>query len=128
MNKRLFSIALSIGVFMTLAVATASAQKVGGYKAVSVNDAAVQAAAEYAVSAKAKSTGKEMSLVDVFKAERQVVAGSNYRLCIEITSQGEEGEADVTHFVLAVVYVDLKGNRKLSSWANSDCGYEDEDQ
>ena len=128
MNKRLFSIALSIGVFMTLAVASASAQKVGGYKEVSASDAAVQGAAEYAVSTRAKSSGKEISLVDVIKAERQIVAGSNYRLCLKITSQGEEGEADVTHFVQAVVYVDLKGNRKLASWAISDCGDEDGDQ
>lgn len=126
MNKRLFSIALSIGVFMTLAVVSASAQKVGGYKEVSASDAAVQAAAEFAVNAQAEKTEKEISLVDVIKAERQVVAGSNYRLCLKVTSQGEIGEADATHFVQAVVYVDLKGNRKLSSWAMSDCGDEDQ--
>ncbi|MFM9903157.1 MAG: cystatin domain-containing protein [Pyrinomonadaceae bacterium] len=127
MNKRLFSIALSIGVFMALAVATASAQKLGGYKEVSASDAAVRAAAEFAVSAQAEKSAKEVSLVDVIKAERQVVAGSNYRMCLKVTTQGEEGEADVTHFVQAIVYVDLKGNRKLSSWAISDCGEEDED-
>ncbi len=126
MNKRLFSIALSIGVFMTLAVVSASAQKVGGYKEVSASDAAVQAAAEFAVNAQAEKTEKEISLVDVIKAERQVVAGSNYRLCLKVTSQGEIGEADATHFVQAVVYVDLKGNRKLSSWVISDCGDEDQ--
>ena len=125
MNKRLFSIALLLGVFMTLAVASASAQKVGGYKEVSASDASVQAAAEYAVSAQAEKSEKEISLVDVIKAERQVVAGSNYRMCLKVTSQGEVGEADVTHFVNVVVYVDLKGNRKLSSWAASDCGDED---
>lgn len=125
MNKRLFSIALSVGVFMTLAVAAASAQKVGGYKEVSASDAAVQAAAEFAVNAQGEKTEKEISLVDVIKAERQVVAGSNYRMCLKITSQGEVDEADATSFVQVVVYVDLKGNRKLSSWVASDCG-EDE--
>ena len=128
MNRRLFSMALSVGIFMTLAVAAASAQKVGGYKEVSASDAAVQAAAEFAVNAQAEKSEKEMSLVDVIKAERQVVAGSNYRMCLKVTSQGEVDEADATHFVQVVVYVDLKGNRKLSSWVASDCGEEDEDQ
>lgn len=128
MNKRLFSIMLSIGVFMTLAVSAASAQRVGGYKEVSASDAAVQAAAEFAVNAQAEKSEKEISLVDVIKAERQVVQGSNYRMCLKVTSQGEVDEADATHFVQVVVYVDLKGNRKLSSWVASDCGEEDGDQ
>ena len=77
------------------------------------------AAAEFAVSAQAEKSEKEISLVEVIKAERQVVAGSNYRMCLKVTTQGEVDEADATHFVQVVVYVDLKGTRKLSSWVAS---------
>ncbi len=122
MKRRLFSVALSVGVFMILTAATASAQKVGGYKEVSASDVAVQTAAAWAVSTKAESSGKEMSLAEVLSAERQVVAGSNYRICMKVNSEGGEGQDDVTIIVQAVVYVDLKGNRKLSSWVISDCG------
>ena len=86
----------------------------------------VQAAAEFAVATRAEKEQKEMELVDVLVAEKQVVAGTNYRLCLKVDSEAGEGQDYVTIFVQAVVYVDLKGNKKLSSWAISDCGGEDD--
>ena len=62
----------------------------------------------------------------VEKAEVQIVAGRNYRLCMKVRSQGGEDEADAIIFVQAVVYIDLKGNKKLSSWSTSDCGEDDD--
>ncbi|MBV9242390.1 MAG: hypothetical protein JO314_10315 [Acidobacteria bacterium] len=116
--KRL-SIAFGI---LVLCAAAAAAQKVGGYKDVDVSDSNVQEAAEFAVSAEAEKTNKEVHLISIHKAELQIVAGRNYRLCMKVRSQGGEDEADAIIFVQAVVYVDLKGNKKLSSWSTSDCG------
>ncbi len=76
---------------------------------------------------KAKKRSKEIELVSVHKAERQVVAGSNYRLCLKVLSQGEKGGADVTPFVKVVVYQNLKQEYKLTSWEISDCGEDDDD-
>ena len=116
-NKLLFV------VFCVFAFAVAaSAQKVGAYKEISKTDASAHAAAEFAVGAQADKSGKEISLLSVFKAERQVVAGTNYRLCLKVNAQGDDDEADAVIYVQTVVYVDLKGNKKLTSWAESDCG------
>ena len=126
MKYRVFGIVAFMGLFAMFAV-TASAQKTGGYKEISKDDAGAAAAAEFAVSAEAEEPGKSIDLVSVQKAERQIVAGTNYRLCIKVTSQGADGEADATHTVQVVVYVDLKGNSKLTSWVTSDCGGDDDD-
>jgi hypothetical protein len=104
-----------------------SAQRVGGYKAVDTSTADVQAVAKFAASAQTKKSGREIELILVSKAEMQVVAGRNYRLCLKVNSQGEDGEADAIVFVQTVVYVDLKGNKRLGAFAESDCGEEDED-
>jgi cystatin-C len=117
----------SIVVLTTVVLVFASnafGQRVGGYKAIAANDSAAHEAAEFAVSTQAEKSGKSMTLVSVTRAERQVVAGSNYRLCLKVNSEGGEGQDDVTIFVQAVVYVDLKGNKKLTSWTIADCGDE----
>lgn len=106
----------ALAVVFTFASAS-YAQMVGGYKVVAKTDAGAVAAANFAVEAQSEKTGSEISLEDIVKAERQVVQGSNYRLCMEISTDGGD-----TTFVQAVVYVDLKGNRKLSKWEDSTCG------
>lgn len=119
---------IGLAVLFSLMVATAiSAQRVGGYRDADASAADVQAAADFAVLAEAEKTSKEMSLASVIKAEKQVVAGTNYRLCLKVDSEGGEGQDAVTIFVQAIVYVDLKGNKKLSSWEISDCGDESGD-
>ena len=100
-----------------IAVSAQRPPMVGGYKAVANTDAGAVAAANFAVETQSEKTGSEYSLEELVKAERQVVQGSNYRLCMEVSADGGD-----TTFVQAVVYVDLKGNRKLSSWADSTCG------
>lgn len=90
---------------------------VGGYKAVAKTDAGAVAAADFAIEAQSEKTEKEYSLEEIVKAERQVVQGTNYRLCMEVSADGSD-----TFYVQSVVYVDLKGNRKLTSWVDSKCG------
>lgn len=116
LNKRTAVLVSALAVVFTFASAS-FAQMVGGYKVVAKTDAGAVAAAEFAVEAQSEKTGSEISLEDIVKAERQVVQGSNYRLCLEVSTDGGD-----TTYVQANVYVDLKNNRKLSKWADSTCG------
>jgi Cystatin domain len=111
---------LIFGLLLILASA-ASAQKVGGYKAISKTDAGARAAAEFAVDAQAERKNLTIELNAVEKAESQVVAGTNYRLCLKITTSGAEDEADVIITVRVIVYRNLKGVLSLTSWMEEDC-------
>ena len=111
---------LSLGLLLIVASA-ASAQKTGGYKAIAKSDAGARAAAEFAVDAQAERKNLTIELVAVEKAESQVVAGTNFRLCLKITTSGAEDEADVTITVKVIVYRNLKGEYSLTSWVEEDC-------
>lgn len=106
---------------------TSFAQKVGGYKEISKSDAGARSAAVFAVGAQAAKTSSTVELVSVLNAESQVVAGMNYRLCLKVTTSGAAGEADVTATAKVVVYRDLKGSYKLTSWTEEECGDDDDD-
>lgn len=112
-------IALSIAflaIVGTLA-STTFGQRVGGYGEVDTEDAGVVAAADFAVETQAEKTQTGIERGEIKKAERQVVAGLNYRLCFEVMVDGSDAS-----FAQAVVYVDLKGNRSLTSWTAGGCG------
>src|SRR4051812_8254511 len=109
----------AFGVFLSCASAS-FAQTVGGYKAAPVDDAAVVAAAEFAVSDHSEKNDVSLVVVSILKAERQVVQGTNFRLCIQV-KVAEEGN-DETQNVLVVVYQDLKRVYKLTSWKPDACG------
>lgn len=116
-SNNLSAIMLSaFAVILTFASAS-FAQMVGGYKVVAKTDSGVVAAADFAIQAQSEKTEKGYELAEIVKAERQVVQGSNYRICMEVSADGSD-----TFYVQAVVYVDLKNNRKLTSWADSSCG------
>jgi hypothetical protein len=89
----------------------------GGYKAVSTDDAGVTGAADFAVSKRAETNSEQedLALDSIDKAERQVVAGTNYRLCLTV-SIGDESQQ-----VQTVVYESLKQEYKLTSWTVADC-------
>ena len=89
---------------------------VGGYRAVRVDDPEVAAAARFAVAARAKSEDVTIDLNSVVAAERQTVAGANYRLCLEVEADG------VTQNVKAVVFKSLQKQYQLKSWEEADCG------
>lgn len=88
----------------------------GGYGTSSVTDKEVRKAATFAVSARAKRTGKSVTLVSIRKAEIQVVAGLNYRICMRV----REGHRAV-RTATAVVYRDLRKRMSLSRWKNGAC-------
>jgi hypothetical protein len=122
-----FSLVLVAAAFVFASASYGQQSRVlGGYKAIAKTDAAAKKAAEFAVKTQAEKSEKEIELVSVVKAERQSVAGSNYRMCLKITTEGAEGQDAAEVYVKVVVYVDLKQNYKLTSWEASDCGEDDD--
>lgn len=99
---------------------SALAQIAGGYATADVKDPQVMAAAKFAVGAqntKLKRIGsRAYALLEISKAEMQVVAGLNFHVCIK-TKLGTN-----TRSAEAVVYRDLQQKLSLSSWAWKKCG------
>ena len=124
--KKFYFVFAALAAIFVLSLA-ASAQRVGGYKPVAASDAMANEAADFAVSARSEKTEKAIELLSVHNAERQTVQGANYRLCLQVNTEGADGEADAIIFVQTVVYVDLKRNKRLISWTISDCGDDDDD-
>ena len=119
-NLRIGLVFIAIGLIFGCASASfAQAPRVGGYKTVSVEDEYVKAAADFAVKEYSEKNDESLKVFVIIKAERQVVQGSNYRLCIEVTDA--DGESDETRFAKVVVYQDLKRAYKLTSWEFADC-------
>ncbi len=126
-NIRIIMIIAALGVVFGSVSASFAQIKVGGYRAISVEDAGAVEAAEFAVKTQSKKEEMKMSVESIKKAERQVVAGMNYKLCIEVYYPSEEDETDgVLIFAQAIVYKDLKGNFKLTSWMEAECAPEEE--
>ena len=97
--------------------------KTGGYKAVSVEDAGVKEAANFAVETKADELQQAIQLEEIMTAERQTVAGTNYRLCLLVSSTTEDDD-DITLFIKTVIHKNLKGELKITSWDEDpdECG------
>ena len=81
----------------------------GGYSSAEI-DSEVRTVAEFAVKTQGKSTGRPLKLIKILKAERQVVAGLNYRLEIEVADGSKPLKAR------AVVWKKLDGSLALTSW------------
>ena len=95
---------------------------VGGYKEVATDDPEVQAAAEFAVSEqKKKQDDAPLSLVSIEHAERQVVAGTNFRLCLKVAAGGDSDEGAEPQNVKVVVFKNLKQEYSLKSWDEENC-------
>jgi peroxiredoxin len=103
----------------------AQAPMTGGYMTASVSDADVAAAAAFAVKKAKAKKGVRYSLLAVERAEKQVVAGTNYKMCLNVK------EGDKTENFTAVVFQNLKQKLSLTSWdmscaANDDAPAKDE--
>ena len=81
----------------------------GGYSAASVNRD-VRAVASFAVKTEAINSGETLRLSKVLQAEKQVVAGTNYRLEIKVK------RPSMTQTAQAVVWKKLDGSYILTSW------------
>jgi Aspartic acid proteinase inhibitor len=100
-------------------VGSALAQIAGGYGTADVKDLQVMAAAKFAVNSqntKLNRTGsRAYALLEISKAETQVVAGLNFHLCIKTKLGTSIRSSD------AVVYQDLQQKLSLSSWVWKKC-------
>ena len=84
---------------------------VGNYREASKTEREVVSAAKFAIKSEKRKRGVgRLSLVSIEHAEKQVVAGINYKLCLKVKMKGKI--EDVT----AVVYQNLKQKYALTSW------------
>ena len=74
----------------------------GGFSSVSSNDADVLEIAQFATNALSNSKASRLALVNVVKAEKQIVAGVNYRLQLKL---GQQLESEENHFIECQVIV-----------------------
>lgn len=96
----------------------------GGYGAVETTAAEVIAAANFAVKKQAKMQRAKIKLAAVSRAERQIVAGTNYRLCLQIEILEKNKKTAVPQTVQIVVFRSLKQKYELTSWAIAACADE----
>jgi hypothetical protein len=87
----------------------------GGYSEAPRTDRDVIAAAQFAIAKESRKKGVRVTLVSIEHAERQVVAGLNYKLCLKVKVKGK------TQNVTTIVYQNLKQKYSLTSWEKDDC-------
>jgi ABC-type Na+ efflux pump permease subunit len=88
---------------------------VGRYAETSNTDPEAGAAAQFAIKTQGRKKHARISLVAIKRAEVQVVAGFNYRLCMRVKVKGK------TRDVTVVVYKTLKQKYSLTSWVADGC-------
>jgi hypothetical protein len=111
-------------VFALISAVVVSAQKTGDYREIDKADEGAVAAAEFAVKDQSEKKELTYKLVSVAKAETQVVAGINYRLCLKISYRKQNEDADTTEFVRVVVFRSLQKEYSLTSWTEEECSKE----
>jgi copper homeostasis protein (lipoprotein) len=87
----------------------------GGYSNASITDKDVMSAANFAVEQQQQKTGQPLSLDSISQAQQQVVAGTNYKLCMKIKDGSNVRTAS------AVVYRNLQHQNSLTSWTWDSC-------
>ena len=120
MKKDVFIAALLTAIIFGLGiVANAQRPVLGGYSSIATDDTRVTAAADFAVNKRIETNSEQegMTLESIDKAESQVVAGTNFRLCMTVALD------DNTQQVSAIVFQSLKQEYSLKSWIPVDsCG------
>ena len=81
----------------------------GGYSSMEISSE-VRKVADFSVKTQAEATGRPLRLVKILKGERQVVAGLNFRLELEVADGSKHLKAR------AVVWQKLDGSLALTSW------------
>ena len=94
---------------------------VGGFSEVATTDKEVVAAANFAVKTQAKKQKANIKIIAVNYATRQVVAGMNYQVCMNVETTDRKKKTAVPQSVQAIVYKNLKGKYSLTSWAIAAC-------
>lgn len=115
-----FKAVLTVITFLTAvgAGSVCSAQNfpiVGGYKSVSTSDETAVNVADFAVRTQ-QQKDPTLKFLSIINAERQIVAGSNYRFCLAVESGAKPAQAS------AVVYQNLQNVFSVTSWTPGPCG------
>lgn len=117
-NLRMILACAVFGVIFGCA-ANSYAQVVGGYKIVAVDDATVGEAADAAVVVQSEEDKTTYTLVAVKSAARQVVQGTNYKLCLQVSGTDEQSEIEYVKFAQVVVFYSLQKEFELKSWTET---------
>jgi hypothetical protein len=107
-----------LALYLTFGIApelAAQQPMVGGYQEAPKADPAVVSAAKFAVGNQQEKQGGSISLVSIKRAETQLVAGVNYRLCLKVKVNGK------SQTVTTVVYKALNDQQSLTSWEAGGC-------
>lgn len=124
--KRKSSAVLVAIVFAVFGAVVVLAQKTGGYREIDKADEGAVAAAEFAIKDQSEKKELTYKLVSIEKAETQVVAGINYRLCLKVSHQKQGEDEETTEFVRVVVFRSLQKEYSLTSWTEEACGKDGE--
>lgn len=116
-----FAAVLAIIIGVSIAAYAQRPPMAGGYRTFAADSEEALQAGTFAVEANNEKAGASMEFGKVLKAERQVVAGTNFRLCIEATDTSE------TKQFLVVVYRNLKNEFSLTTWKETECAPKEEE-
>ena len=100
---------------VSCAAKTRQGQLAGAYSETSNDNPDAVAAARVAIQKERQKLHARISLVSIKRAEVQVVAGLNYRLCMTVKVKGK------TRDITVVVYKSLKQKYSLTSWTADEC-------
>jgi Aspartic acid proteinase inhibitor len=119
MKKRLSTVIIFFVLYLAfggmMALMAQQQPQVGGYQDAPKADPAIVAAAKAAVSERQQKEGGSITLVKIKRAETQLVAGVNYRLCLNVKANGKTQTATV------VVNKTLDDKYSLTSWEAGGC-------
>lgn len=101
--------------FISVLALGALAQTPGGYRLVSNDDSESLAAAKFAVREEGQKLGKSIVFSSMVYAQRQVVSGTNYKLCLKVKVNGTSKRAET------VIYRNLQKEYALTSWSWGQC-------
>jgi hypothetical protein len=92
----------------------------GGYIKVSLTDKQVIEAAGFAVKKRGSATRTTINLLSIESARRQIVAGTNYKICLRVQYRRRAKGRD-EQFIEAVVFRSLKNVYSLTGWKAAAC-------
>lgn len=88
----------------------------GSYMQADVKNKDIIAAAEFAAKTQGKKQKGTIKVASIKTAKTQVVAGTNYQVCMQVSVKKKFAKTAVNQFVKAVVYQNLQNKYALTSW------------
>ena len=88
---------------------------VGGYRTASTTDPGVVAAARFAIKKEKQRRGAGVTLVSIERAQTQVVAGTNYKICLRVRIKGR------IRSITTIVYRNPQRLYSLTRWKPGAC-------